>query len=272
MFGTQGDKPRYRNERTTETPRAAGQTTPTSKLSKRRRWESNPLETALQAAAFPSGSDVDGFVTRQKMSSPGFEPGPRPSQSRVRSTTLRGQLPRRPVADNVSTPPRIRTSSGSFERCCASTTLAGQRSRFHPQYLDLESNQDLDLRRIRCDPLHHRDASTTQFKRVQSRRLGSHQHHPVYKTGALLPRATSAFNVPFEHEREESNPVKRFWRPPALPGAHSCKTHGFITRGRFVLWEGEDPAEPLPFHKRLGGSLALPGKINSPAGRSNTPR
>jgi hypothetical protein len=25
-----------------------------------------------------------------------------------------------------------------------------------------------------------------------------------------------------EHEREESNPVRRFWRPPALPGAHSC--------------------------------------------------
>ena len=25
-----------------------------------------------------------------------------------------------------------------------------------------------------------------------------------------------------EHEREESNPVKQFWRLPALPGAHSC--------------------------------------------------
>ena len=25
------------------------------------------------------------------------------------------------------------------------------------QYPDLESNQDLDLRRVRCDPLHHRD-------------------------------------------------------------------------------------------------------------------
>src|SRR5579862_1744684 len=27
---------------------------------------------------------------------------------------------------------------------------------------------------------------------------------------------------PSQHEREESNPVRRFWRPPALPGAHSC--------------------------------------------------
>ena len=25
-----------------------------------------------------------------------------------------------------------------------------------------------------------------------------------------------------KHEREESNPVKQFWRLPALPGAHSC--------------------------------------------------
>ena len=25
-----------------------------------------------------------------------------------------------------------------------------------------------------------------------------------------------------EHEREELNPVRRFWRPLALPGAHSC--------------------------------------------------
>ena len=25
-----------------------------------------------------------------------------------------------------------------------------------------------------------------------------------------------------KHEREESNPVRRFWRPLALPGAHSC--------------------------------------------------
>ncbi len=36
-----------------------------------------------------------------------------------------------------------------------------------------------------------------------------------------------------QHEREESNPVKRFWRPPALPGAHSCKTHGPAVRGPF---------------------------------------
>ena len=48
-----------------------------SSLPKRRRWESNPLEAALQAAALPSGS------SRHPVSSPGMEPGLRPSQGRV---------------------------------------------------------------------------------------------------------------------------------------------------------------------------------------------
>ncbi len=50
-----------------------------SLLPKRRRWESNPLEAALQAAAVPSGSSATLSV-----SSPGIEPGLRPSQGRVR--------------------------------------------------------------------------------------------------------------------------------------------------------------------------------------------
>ena len=57
---------------------------------------------------------------------------------------------------------------------------------------------------------------------IKSRRLDSHQHQPVYKTGAFLSRATSAN----KHEREESNPVGQFWRPPALPGAHSYCSKG----------------------------------------------
>ena len=79
------------------------------------------------------------------------------------------------------------------------------------QYPDLDLNQGLDLRRVQCVPLHHRDR--------QSRRLDLHQHLPVYKTGAFFSRATSAN----QHEREESNPVEQFWRLPALPRAHSCK-------------------------------------------------
>ncbi len=50
--------------------------------------------------------------------------------------------------------PRNRTSSGSFEDCHALPA--------HPQgllskRLDQDSNLDQDLRRVLCDPLHHRD-------------------------------------------------------------------------------------------------------------------
>ena len=44
----------------------------------RRRWESNPLDAALQAAATPCDISVN-----QSVSLPGVEPGLRPSQSRV---------------------------------------------------------------------------------------------------------------------------------------------------------------------------------------------
>ena len=84
------------------------------------------------------------------------------------------------------------------------------------EYPDLDSNQGPDLRRVRCNPLHHRD-----LRSFKSRRLDSHQHQPVYKTGAFLCRATSAGLV-VKHERVESNPVRQLWRLTALPGAHSC--------------------------------------------------
>ena len=58
---------------------------------------------------------------------------------------------------------------------------------FSFQRPNLDSNQDQDLRTVLCCPLHHRDVF-----RIQSRRLDSHQHQPVYKTGAFLSRATSA--------------------------------------------------------------------------------
>ena len=60
---------------------------------------------------------------------------------------------------------------------CYLVHLQGQR-------LDQDSNLDPDLRRVRCDPLHHRDK---------------------------------------RQEREDSNPVGWLWRPSALPGAHPCK-------------------------------------------------
>lgn len=79
------------------------------------------------------------------------------------------------------------------------------------QYPDLESNQGLDLRRVQCNPLHHRDQQepTTGFApacfRLQDGRLSQSSH------------------VGSQHEREDSNPIQRLWRPPALPGARSCK-------------------------------------------------
>ena len=135
-----------------------------------------------------------------------------------------------------SASPRSRTPSCSFERCRA--IWHTRKATCFSQYPDLDSNQGPDLRRVRCNPLHHRDSMyqepTTGFAPVlaclQDRRLSMSSH--VGK-----------------HECEESNPVGRFWRPLALPGAHSCV--------------GEDPRGLFPW-------IFTP--ITSPAGRSNTSR
>jgi hypothetical protein len=115
---------------------------------------------------------------------------------------------------SFSTPPRNRTSSGRFEVCHA--VHHTRRASFVSQYPDLDLNQGLDLRRVQCYPLHHRDMFSFQRPNLdsnqdqnlrtvlccplhhrdvlptKSRRLDSHQHEPVYKTGAFLSRATSA--------------------------------------------------------------------------------
>ena len=79
--------------------------------------------------------------------------------------------------------------------------------------LDQESNLDLDLRRVLCDPLHHRDIQRPDLESNQGqglrralcdplhhrddyprgRRLDLHQHRPVYRTGALLVRPRRLF-------------------------------------------------------------------------------
>ncbi len=66
------------------------------KSRKRRRQESNLLITALQAAAVPAGSSVKQLI--QQMSSPGIEPGLRPSQGRV-------QAPPHSKTNQTSVPP-----------------------------------------------------------------------------------------------------------------------------------------------------------------------
>ncbi len=111
--------------------------------------------------------------------------------------------------NSSSTPPRNRTSSDRFEVCHA---VRHTRRAYSIQYPDLESNQDQDLRRVSCGPLHHRDVSqepTTGFAPAS--------------TGLQDRRLSQSSHVGNKHECEESNPVRQFWRLPALPGAHSCK-------------------------------------------------
>ena len=55
------------------------------------------------------------------------------------------------------------------------------------QYLTRESNPVLRFRRPPCRPSH------SQGIKTKSRRRDSHPHDPVYRTGAFLFRATSAF-------------------------------------------------------------------------------
>ena len=104
----------------------------------------------------------------------GIEPHLADPKSAVPSITLAGRT--------TSSPSRNRTWSDSFGSCHAIRHNHGPCC----QRPDLESNQDRNLRRILCAPLHHRDVN------LQGRRLDSHQHEPVYRTGAFLSRATSA--------------------------------------------------------------------------------
>lgn len=90
-----------------------------------------------------------------------------------------------------------------------SSTLARQVD----QYPDLESNQDLDLRRVQCDPLHHRDIRADDWICTSINRF----------TGPAPFSIEPRRHVAYKHEREDSNPVWRLWRPLALPGAHSCE-------------------------------------------------
>ena len=150
-----------------------------------------------------AGSRRTVWLQRQ-MSLPGIEPGPRPSQGRmlIRHTprTCCVSIPcrrveRRLAASNAAVQIRHTRKVLVLEQPVQESNLvlrfrkplcAPKHSRA-TKYPDLDSNQGPDLRRVRCNPLHHRDSIL--FK---SRRLDSHQHQPAYKAGAFLNRATSA--------------------------------------------------------------------------------
>ncbi len=123
----------------------------------RRRWELNPLEAALQAAAVPSGSSAQSSNVL--------------ARSRTWSSTFARSRANPAHSEDVflfSAPPRNRTSSGSFEDCHA---IRHTRRASCRKCLDQELNLDLDLRRVLCDPLHHRDLQRPDLESNQDQGL-----------------------------------------------------------------------------------------------------
>ena len=117
-------------------------------MAKRLWWESNPLGTALQAAALPSGSSAKSFsvLARSRTWSSTF------AGSRAIRNTPRTCFIQRPAEE--SNPGIVRSMVGQFRGLPCDPA--------HPQgllskCLDQDSDLDLDLRRVPCDPLHHRD-------------------------------------------------------------------------------------------------------------------
>jgi hypothetical protein len=130
--------------------------------------------------------DVDGSRTHAQ---PGCSRRPdRPERRRSSDGSWRNRTTRR--HHTIVRPPVLQTGVWSSSRrsvparsrtWCLDLRRVACSFRHTPRtihYLGLDSNQDLDLRRVRCCPLHHRD--------VQSRRRGSHPHEPRYEGGALL--------------------------------------------------------------------------------------
>ena len=136
----------------------------------RRRWGSNPLE--------PGCSRL-------------------PCRLAPASIALRGHH-LLAAARHQNAPPRNRTSSGRFVVCHA---IRHTRRANVTQYPDLGSNQDLDLRRVRCDPLHHRDVQselTTGFAPASSGLQDRHlTFRPRRQAGVrgFEPRATALETV-----------------------------------------------------------------------------
>jgi hypothetical protein len=168
---------------------------PSSEIRKRRRWESNPLK--------PGCSRSPGRLApaSNRMPSPGVEPGPRPSQSRMRIR----HTPR--TWSSSDAPPGNRTRSCGFERRRAPGTPAGERLNHCPRQ---ESNLVHNLRTVVCDPAHPKGRSLEidvrsyhyvrghrrDWLRAVSRRARSAHRAPPMKKGAethLL--ASSRFNV-----------------------------------------------------------------------------
>jgi hypothetical protein len=91
MSGTQRAKSAIPRRTDLGTPCAAGQSAPTELAFKETSVGVEPTQSRFAGGRLPVWLRRRVAIDSQKVSSPGFEPGPRPSQSRVRSTTLRGR-------------------------------------------------------------------------------------------------------------------------------------------------------------------------------------
>ena len=87
-------------------------------------------------------------------------------------------------------------------------------------------------------------ARLTQVNRASgfglSRRLDSHQHHPVYKTGAFLGRATSAW---FVAESEGVEPPRPLSSPVFKTGSVSSRIDSpflLLAQAKSKSWGGRD--------------------------------
>ena len=128
-----------------------------------------------------------------------------------------------------------------------------------------ESNPVRPLRRRSCS-LHTRRATcspsgpATGFAPASFRLQG----------GRFTQSATPAV---FEHEREDSNPIQRLWRPRALPGARSCSASRGAARGICVCDKSGKHTSCS-----TAGAITLPGHkvpaaiVTLPVPRSSMPR
>jgi hypothetical protein len=103
------------------------------------------------------------------------------------------------------------------------------------KYPRQESNLIPDLRRVVCDPLHPEDKSIPARIRTGIQTLEESDVAPLHHQDKQEPMAgfapawvglrdrclSQSSHIGMKQERKDLNPVKRLWRPPALPGAHS---------------------------------------------------
>ena len=143
------------------------------------------------------------------MSSPGVEPGLRPSQSRVPSVTLRGRC------RDPKTIPRPGIGPG-LAASKAAVRPPHSRGNWHSSPRQ-ESNLVYDLRRVACSPSHSEGCGVVGQADGRTR------------TGILLFRrqgplhsATSAVGLLVQQGCKESNPVHPGWSRRPLPGGHPC--------------------------------------------------